>query len=202
MLLLAVLSGALLAACGGDDKKQEPIPPAEPAPGTYRVKLETTEGDIVIEVHRDWAPIGADHFLRLVKAGYYDDCAFFRIVRNFVVQWGVNSDPAVTKRWINKNIRDDPVLKSNKQWYVTFGTTGPPNTRSTHVFINLKRNYGLDRQGFAPFGEVVEGREVVGKLYSGYASPPDQTVMAAQGRAYLQARFPKLDYIKKATVVE
>jgi len=198
-VLLAALA---LAACGGEDRETGEKPQAEQAPGTYRVRLETTKGDIVIEVHRKWAPIGADHFLELTRAGYFDDCPFFRVVPGFVVQWGINSDPAMTRKWADLSIRDDPVRKSNKRWRVTFGTTGRPHSRSTHVFVNLADNRGLDKQGFAPFGEVVEGRDVVEKIYDGYGGSISQPALTMQGRALLEEKYPKIDYIEDATVLE
>jgi len=177
------------------------------APAIYKVKLQTSKGDVVMEVTREWAPHGADRFYNLVKNGYYDNARFFRVIKDFMVQFGINGDPAVNQVWQQANIPDDPVLQSNKRGMVTFATAGP-NTRTTQVFINYAdRNAGLDGQGFAPFGKVVEGMEVVDTLYSDYGEGapqgmgPDQGRSQSEGNAYLTKSFPNLDYIKKATIM-
>jgi len=177
------------------------------APAIYKVKLQTSKGDVVMEVTREWAPHGADRFYNLVKNGYYDNARFFRVIKDFMVQFGINGDPAVNQVWQQANIPDDPVLQSNKRGMVTFATAGP-NTRTTQVFINYAdRNAGLDGQGFAPFGKVVEGMEVVDTLYSDYGEGapqgmgPDQGRSQSEGNAYLTKNFPNLDYIKKATIM-
>jgi peptidyl-prolyl cis-trans isomerase A (cyclophilin A) len=169
------------------------------APEVYDVKFSTTKGDFVVEVVRSWAPIGADRFYNLVKHGFYNDAAFFRIVPGFVVQFGLSADPAVNRAWHNADIKDDPVTQSNKPGYLTFATAGP-NTRTTQVFINLGDNSGLDRQGFAAFGRVTSGMDVVQNLYSGYGEQPDQGSITNQGKAYTDKNFPKLDSIKSATI--
>ncbi len=169
------------------------------APDLYKVNLETSKGPVVIEVHREWAPIGADHFYELVKAGYYDGNRFFRVVPNFVVQFGISGDPAATAKWKDKVLQDDPVTQSNAAGTVTYATAGP-NTRTTQLFINLADNQRLDASGFAPFGKVVSGMDVVQKIYPGYAEAPQQPQIEAQGNAYLQSQFPMLDYIMKATI--
>ncbi len=170
------------------------------APATYHVRMTTTAGDVVIEVTRAWAPIGADRFYNLVRAGFYNGAAFFRIVPNFVVQWGLSPNPAVNKVWANANIKDDPVKENNIKGYVTFAKTGEPNSRSTQVFISLRDNRFLDSQGFAPFGKVVEGMEVVEKFYAGYGEKPDQQAITDQGKAYLDKNFPNLTKITVATI--
>ena len=152
----------------------------------------------MIEVHRDWAPIGVDHFYALVKAGYYDGDRFFRVVPGFVVQFGISGDPAATAKWKDMNLTDDPVKESNTVGTVTYATAGP-NTRTTQLFINLGNNARLDGQGFAPFGKVISGMDAVMKIYSGYGESPDQSQIEGRGDAYLHD-FPMLDYIKKATV--
>jgi peptidyl-prolyl cis-trans isomerase A (cyclophilin A) len=169
------------------------------APEVYDVKFSTPKGDFVVEVVRSWAPQGADRFYNLVKHGFYNDAAFFRIVPGFVVQFGLSADPAVNRAWHNADIKDDPVTQSNKVGYLTFATAGP-NTRTTQVFINLGDNSGLDRQGFAPFGRVTSGMDVVQNLYSGYGEQPDQGAITNQGKAYTEKNFPKLDTIKSATI--
>lgn len=181
--------------------------PASSGDGDYTVKLETSKGDVLIEVHRDWAPIGADHFRELVEAGFYDGCRFFRVLDGFMAQVGINGDPETHAKW-SKNIKDDPVVASNTRGFVTYAKTGAPNSRSTQIFINYGDNSQLDPQGFAPFGKVVKGMDVVEKLYSGYGEGapqgrgPSQQRITYEGNAYLEKQFPKLDYIKKATVVQ
>jgi peptidyl-prolyl cis-trans isomerase A (cyclophilin A) len=171
------------------------------APDLFNVKLTTTKGDVIIEVHRDWAPLGADRFYNLVKNGYYTNASFFRVVPNFVVQFGMAADPAVGKAWYDANFKDDPVIQSNKKGYVVFAKTSAPNSRSTQIFINLNNNAPLDKDGFAPFGVVTEGMNVVEQFYGGYGEAPDQTSILNQGKAYLDKNFPKLDSIKSATVI-
>jgi peptidyl-prolyl cis-trans isomerase A (cyclophilin A) len=170
------------------------------APELYRVKLTTTKGDVVVEVHRDWAPLGADRFYNLVRNRFFTDAAFFRVVPNFVVQFGLSANPAVNKVWQSANIKDDPVKQSNKRGMVVFATAGP-NTRTTQLFINLKDNAALDRDGFAPFGTVTEGMDIVDQLNKEYGERPDQGAITEQGKAYLDKNFPRLDSIKSAVVI-
>lgn len=185
-------------------------PPAEPeqAPDTYRVKFDTTAGEFTIKVDRSLAPNGADRLYNLVKAGYYDHAAFFRVIDGFMAQFGIHGVPAVNKIWREQRITDDPVKSSNKRGMVTFATAGK-DTRTTQLFINYGDNVRLDGMGFAPIGEVEgEGMKVVDALYSGYGEGapngrgPSQGMMQAQGNTYLQEKFPKLDYIESATIVE
>jgi peptidyl-prolyl cis-trans isomerase A (cyclophilin A) len=173
------------------------------APEIYKAHFTTTKGDFVVEVHRDWAPNGADRFYNLVKSGFYDEASFFRVIKGFVVQFGMNAKPTVEAVWQKANIRDDTVKQSNKKGYVVFATAGP-NTRTTQVFINLGDNTALDAQGFSPFGMVTEGMDVVEKFYNGYGDAPrgpDQGLVASQGKAYLDKNFPQLDSIKTAKIV-
>jgi peptidyl-prolyl cis-trans isomerase A (cyclophilin A) len=170
------------------------------APATYEVKFSTTKGDFVVQVNRAWAPLGADRFYNLVKHGYFTDAAFFRVVPGFIVQFGLSANPAVNKVWAKANIKDDPVTQSNKPGTLTFATAGP-NTRTTQLFINFGNNAPLDGQGFAPFGLVTSGMDVVKQIYSGYGEAPDQGAITSQGKAYLDKSFPKLDSIKSATIV-
>jgi len=157
-------------------------------------------------VHRDWAPQGADRFYELVNSGYFDGVRFFRVLPGFMAQFGIHGDPKVSAKWRNQNIPDDPVLKSNTRGMLSYATAGP-GTRTTQVFINFGDNRMLDPQGFAPFGQVIEGMAVVDKLYAAYGEGaprgrgPDQGRIQAEGNAYLERDFPKLDYVKKATVV-
>jgi len=177
----------------------------EQAPPVYRATFDTSKGPFVIEVHRDWAPNGADRFYNLVKNGFYDDARFFRVVEGFMVQFGINGNPKVSAVWKEARIKDDPVRISNKRTFVTFATAGP-NTRTTQVFISFGDNHNLDSQGFAPFGQVVSGMKVVDSLYNGYGEGapqglgPEQGKLQAQGNQYLAERFGLLDYIKKATI--
>lgn len=173
---------------------------ADEAPAVYKVKFETSGGDFIIEVNREWAPVGADRFHELVTKGFFDECRFFRVVPDFMVQFGINGDPAVQKEWRDAKIKDDKVTQSNKRGYITFATSGP-DSRTSQVFINFKDNKFLDRMGFAPFGQVVEGMDVVEKIYSEDGESPDQSSIQSDGNAYLKKSFPKLDYIKKATIV-
>jgi peptidyl-prolyl cis-trans isomerase A (cyclophilin A) len=175
------------------------------APAVYRVKFDTSKGPFVLEVHRDWAPHGADRFYNLVKNGFYDGSRFFRVISGFMVQFGINGNPSIAARWEDANILDDRVTQSNQPGYITFATRGP-DTRTTQVFINYGNNRGLDSQGFAPFGRVISGMQVVNALYSEYGEGapqgqgPSQGLIQSQGNAYLIKQFPKLDYIKKATI--
>ena len=179
-------------------KSEEPAGD-EPQKGIFTVKVESSAGDFTIEVHRDWAPVGAERFYQLVKAGYYDECRFFRVVPGFMVQFGMHGDPAVQAQW-ERNIRDDSVTQSNKRSYVTFATSGP-DSRTTQIFINFNDNSSLDGQGFAPFGKVIEGMENVDAIDSKYGESPNQGRIKGGGNAYLQQSFPDLDFVKKMSIV-
>jgi cyclophilin family peptidyl-prolyl cis-trans isomerase len=177
----------------------------ETAPATFRARFTTSRGDFVVLVHRDWAPIGADRFYNLVKAGFYDDARVYRVLKGFMVQFGLNGDPLVNAQWKNRVLVDDPVTQSNRRGRVTFAKGGP-TSRTTEVFVNDRDNTALDAQGFAPFGEVVEGMELVDAFYAGYGDGPPrgqgpwQAQVQARGNAYLDASFPKLDHIEKAVI--
>jgi peptidyl-prolyl cis-trans isomerase A (cyclophilin A) len=170
------------------------------AAGSYSVKFETTAGDFVVLVHRDWAPLGAQRFHELVKSGFYDECRFFRVVSGFMVQFGINGNPTTQQSW-EQRLRDDPAKESNRRGYITFATSGA-NSRTTQVFINFVDNSFLDSQGFSPFGEVIEGMDNVDKINAEYGESPDQGQINSAGNTYLNSQFPKLDYIKKATIIE
>lgn len=185
-----------LAGCAGGAKQSASQSPAD----TYRVLLDTSKGPVVIVVDRRLAPNGAQRFYELVKAKYFDGARFYRVVPGFVVQWGAAADPAVSKKW-DVTIPDDPVKASNTRGTITFAASGQPNSRTTHLFINLGNNARLDLMGFAPIGRVTSGMPVVDRIYSGYGEQPDQTLIAAQGNAYLEKEFPKLDYVKTARVI-
>lgn len=172
----------------------------------FKVKFETSVGNFVVLVHPSWAPLGAERFRELVTDGFYDGCKLFRVVLKpdpFMVQFGINGDPKVMDKWRDEKIKDDPVRKSNKKGYITFATSGK-NSRTTQVFINYTNNSRLDDMGFAPFGEVIEGMDVVEKFYSVYGEAPSrqQQRIQEEGNKFLEANFPNLDSIKKATIVK
>jgi cyclophilin family peptidyl-prolyl cis-trans isomerase len=169
--------------------------------GTFTVKFETSAGEFTVLVHRDWAPLGAQRFYELVKDGFYDECRFFRVVPGFMVQFGMNGDPAVQRRW-DREFPDDKVVKSNTRGMVTFAKTGAPDSRSTQIFVNYGNNSFLDKDRFAPFGEVIDGMHNVEGINSQYGEKPDQGSIKRSGNAYLKSSFPELDYVKKATIVE
>jgi peptidyl-prolyl cis-trans isomerase A (cyclophilin A) len=176
------------------------------APATYKVKFTTTKGDFVITVTRAWAPLGADRFYNLVRHHYYDDTSFFRVLKGFVVQWGISPYPPVNVAWDHAPIKDDPVVQSNLRGYITYAMGGP-NTRTAQVFINLVDNKRLDGMGFAAFGQVTEGMDVVDSLYSGYGEGapdgqgPAQDKLEKSGKPYLDKDFPLLDSIKTARLI-
>jgi peptidyl-prolyl cis-trans isomerase A (cyclophilin A) len=178
------------------------------APDLYKVLVETTAGNFVIEVHRDWAPHGADRFYNLVKIGYYDGVAFYRVIKEFMAQTGMNGNPAVTAAWATARIPPDKVTQSNTKGRVTFAMGASPDTRTTQIFINYANNSFLDASGFAPFGDVVEGFDTVKELYGGYGEGapqgkgPSQAKLFRGGNDYLKGSFPKLDYIITASVIE
>jgi len=187
----------------------DPSLATERAPDAFRVKLETTEGDVLILVNRSWAPNGADRFYNLVKIGYFNDVAFYRAIRGFMVQCGFNGDPSVTAVWSSAKIPDDPVTQSNTRGLVTFAAPPGPNGRTTQFFVNTTDNeYLKDHGAFAPFGKVISGMDVVDTLYTGYGEAyprgkgPTQPKIAREGNAYLKADFPLLDYIVRASIVE
>jgi peptidyl-prolyl cis-trans isomerase A (cyclophilin A) len=179
----------------------------EHAPATYKAQFDTSKGAFVVEVKRDWAPNGADRFYNLVKNGFYDDARFFRVVTGFMVQFGINADPKISAVWREARIKDDPVRQSNKRGFITFATAGP-DTRTTQLFINFADNAALDSQGFAPFGQIVSGMNVVDTLFADYGEGaprgrgPAQDRIQRDGNAYLNSEFAKLDYIKKATIAK
>lgn len=193
---------ALTISCGKKSAKMATAPPE------YKVRLQTTKGEVVILVHRNWSPLGADHFYELVKMGFYNNNAFFRALKGFVVQWGINGDPNVNKSWSQITIKDDPPKVSNKTGTVVFAKTGEPDSRTTQVFVNLRDNSDtLDPQGFTPFGEVIQGLDVISSVYMGYGDAPpsgegpNQAAIADIGAPYLEEHFPKLDYVRKAALM-
>jgi peptidyl-prolyl cis-trans isomerase A (cyclophilin A) len=205
LALGAALSLIAMPASSQAGSLTDPAALNEKAPPTYKAKFDTSKGAFVIEVHRDWAPNGADRFYNLVKNGFFNDARFFRVISGFMVQFGIHADPKISGVWRDADIKDDPVKESNKRGLVTFATAGP-DTRTTQVFINFGNNTGLDDQGFSPFGQVISGMNVVDQLYSEYGEGapsgqgPDQGLVQKQGNAYLAKGFPKLDFIRKATI--
>lgn len=217
--LRATLLLLLVTACGGeppadrpDDEATRPRSPifyprrlTERAPDEFRARFETPEGEFVIAVHRAWAPNGADRFYNLVKNGFYDDARVYRVIDGFMAQFGLHADPLVSYQWRNAVLVDDPVVQSNTRGRVSFAKGGA-NSRTTEVFVNYRDNSALDAQGFSPFGEVVEGMDVVDRFHSGYGDGPPrgdgpyQAQVQAQGNAYLDAEFPELDRIVRARV--
>ena len=188
-------SATLVAACGKKDAEEKH------APAQYKVRMKTTKGDVVMLVHRDWSPLGADHFYELVKMGFYNENAFFRTVPNFIVQWGINGDPKVNKDWSEITIRDDPPKVSNKIGTVVFAKTSEPNSRTTQLFINLGDNSAtLDPQGFTPFGEIIQGMDSIMHINMEYGEQPSQAAIADIGTPYLEEHFPRLDYLKKTAI--
>ena len=181
----------------------------ERAPEAFRVKLETTKGDVVILVNRSWAPNGADRFYNLVKIGYYNEVAFYRVIKGFMAQCGFNGDPDVSASWSRAKISDDPVTQTNTRGMVTFAQPGTPNARTTQFFVNFGDNSYLKQHGaFAPFGKVIAGMDVMDSIYSGYGEGapqgrgPTQSRVALKGNTYLKESFPKLDYITRASIIE
>jgi len=174
-------------------------------PASYHVRFQTSAGTFVVEVTRAWAPKGADRFYNLVKNGFYDNVRFFRVISGFMVQFGINGDPAIMANWRTAQIPDDPVTQSNTRGMITFATAGP-NSRTSQVFINFADNARLDQSGFAPFGKVVSGMNVVDALNAEYGEGaprgrgPDQGRLQSEGNTYLAKEFPRMDYIKKATI--
>jgi peptidyl-prolyl cis-trans isomerase A (cyclophilin A) len=199
IVLLAMTVSGLSALA--QSKLNDPSALAETAPELFRARFDTSKGPFVIEVHREWAPIAADRFYTLVKHGFYDGTRFFRVRPGFMAQFGINGTPAIQSAWQRAFLRDEPAAKSNLRGFVSFTTEGRPQSRFTQIFINYGDNSRLDADGFAPFGEVVAGMDVVDKLFSPPDPQPDQRRILREGNAYLQAEFPKLDFVKKATIV-
>jgi peptidyl-prolyl cis-trans isomerase A (cyclophilin A) len=220
-ILIGSLAVPLLLACACKKSAENTAPPSpsvQPsldkpktlslrASDVFRAKFATSKGDFVIEVHRDWAPNGADRFFNLVKAGYYNDTRFFRVVSGFMAQIGIHGKPELNAIWREQQIPDDPVVKSNLRGFVSFATAGP-GTRTTQFFVNYSDgNSRLDGMGFAPFGQVTSGMEVVESLYAEYGEGapqgrgPNQGRVQNEGNAYLVRDFPQLDYVKEATIL-
>lgn len=192
-VLATVFSAISAVSCS------KPKPTNEAAPATFRVNFDTTKGSVIVEVTRASAPLGVDRFYNMVKAKFLDGARFFRVVPDFVAQFGLAGDPALTAGW-DVPIQDDPVLMSNRRGTLAFATKGP-NTRTTQLFINLGNNQKLDAQHFSAFGTVVSGMEYVDQIYAGDGQNPQQELIEQQGNAYLNKTFPHLDYIKTARII-
>jgi len=177
------------------------------SPDVFKAQFTTTKGDFTVEVHREWSPNGADRFYNLVKNGFYDGVVFYRVIPNFMVQFGISGTPKIEAAWAHANLRDDPLKQGNKRGRITYAMAGP-NTRTTQVFINFRDNSNLDSQGFTSFGEVTEGMDVVDKLYGGYGDMQEQggrgpsvSKFEVEGNAYLTKNFSQLDSIKTAKIL-
>lgn len=214
LALILALALTLLPGCGGEASQEETGPPPNPllqprsfqetAPETFRVRFETSKGDIVIEVNRAWAPLGADRFYNLVKAGYFDGIRFHRVMDGFMAEFGIHGDPWVNAAWRQAIMVDDPVVESNTRGRVTFSKS-TPHSRTVQVFINTDDNPNLDAQGFSPFGEVVDGMDVVDALHRVGDGPPRgdgvyQAMAIARGDEYFDEEFPDLDRIERAVL--
>jgi peptidyl-prolyl cis-trans isomerase A (cyclophilin A) len=187
-------------APSGQPNLLDPSTMTAKAPATFTVRFDTTKGPFTVKVTRAWAPNGADHFYNLVRAGFFTDAAFFRVIPGFMAQFGISARPEVSRIWANSNIQDDPVKESNTRGMVTFAQTSARNSRSTQLFINYGDNSRLNADRFAPFGEVTKGMDVVDRIYSGYGEQPDQGAITSQGKAYLDKAFPRLDRINSAVI--
>lgn len=211
---MALFVAVAVSGCGPEKAADEGYPDVyypgrlmAQAPAEYRVRLQTSAGDVVVQVYREWAPLGADRFYNLVRNGYYDDTRIFRVVEGFMAQFGISGDPTLEYQWRNSTIRDDPVRTTNSRGRVTFAKSGR-DSRINQIFVNLADNPDLDAQGFAPLGEVVQGMEVVDAFHAGYGDGPPvgdgpyQRRVAAEGNAYLDAEFPELTRILRAEVLE
>ena len=206
---IVAAAGATVAAQSADLQKiarlRNPAALTEKAPDTFKANFDTSKGTFTITVTRAWAPLGADRFYNLVKNGFFDDLRFFRVMDGFMAQFGIHGNPTIAKVWMGARLQDDPVKQSNRRGFVTFATGGP-NTRTTQVFVNYRDNVNLDKQGFAPFGEVTSGMKVVDSLYGGYGDGapsgkgPDQQRLQGEGNLYLNKAFPRLDFVKTATI--
>ncbi len=207
----------LLAACGGDADNAEPRPTANPllrpdrfaetAPATFRAHIETSAGDVVLELHRDWAPLGVDRFYNLAKNGFYDDSRVYRVMDGFMAQFGIPADPYVAQAWKSQFIVDDPVVQTNSRGRVSFAKGGL-HTRTTEIFVNYRENAGLDEEGFTPIGDVIEGMDVVDAFYAEYGDGPPRgsgpyaAMAQARGNEYLDAEFGELTKIIRVTIEE
>lgn len=203
-VLALIMSGAFALGCEGRSAppKTAGAVLTAPAPDSFLVALATSRGPIVVMAHRGWAPRGADRFYSLVRAGFFDDARFFRVVKGFVAQFGLPADPKLGQAWSTQAMPDDSVRHSNRHGAVSFASAGA-NTRTTQLFINLADNVRLDTYGgvgFPPIGEVVQGLAQIDSLNTEYGEAPSQDSIRLRGNAYLARVFPKLDFIKTARI--
>ena len=200
-LFVAAAAGSAVAQVN-IEKLMNPAQLNETAPDKFQVNFDTSKGEFIVEVTRAWAPNGADRFYNLVKNGFYDNCKFFRDIEGFMVQFGINGNPKISAGMMKARIKDDPVKQSNTRGYITFAMAGP-DTRTSQLFINFGDNSSLDKQGFSPFGKVTKGMSIVNSLYNQYGDKPSgaQAQIQMEGNAFLEKNFPKLDFIKTATIV-
>lgn len=210
-------SGEETSGDGGEDQATSPeeVNPAlllpalarEEAPEEFSARFETTAGSFVVKCRRADAPVGADRFYNLVKIGFFDDAAFFRAIKNFIIQFGVHADPDINELWSEMTLRDESAKLSNERGTISFAQSGP-RTRTTQLFINLQDNAVLDESGFVPVARVVEGMESVDSIYTGYGEMypkgqgPRHQLLNLQGNAYLELHFPELDYINEVSLLE
>ena len=197
-LLLALIATVPAALACGRDKTPEVV--AGPAPDSFRVALSTSKGDLVVAIYKAWSPHGADRFYQLVSEGFFDDQRFFRVIPQYIAQFGASADPKKNDRWDDAKIPDDPRTQSNSRGTLSFAAEAP-NTRSHQLFFNLKDNPKLDPQNFIPIGKVVEGMSVLDALYDDYGDTPKYRLVATLGNEYLHRMFPRMDYIRTARVV-
>jgi peptidyl-prolyl cis-trans isomerase A (cyclophilin A) len=197
-LLLALPTTILLAFGCGRERAPEVV--AGPAPDSFRVTLSTSKGDVVVAIYKAWSPHGADRFYQLVSEGFFDDQRFFRVIPQYIAQFGASADPKKNDRWDDAKIPDDPRTQSNTRGTLSFAAEAP-NTRSHQLFFNLKDNPKLDPQNFVPIGRVVEGMSVLDALYDDYGDTPKYRLVATLGNEYLHRMFPRMDYIKTARIV-
>jgi peptidyl-prolyl cis-trans isomerase A (cyclophilin A) len=205
-LVFSVIPGPVAAqesAQPNVEKLMKPEQLTETSPEKYKVKFDTSKGEFIVDVTRAWSPAGADRFYNLAKNGFYNNVRFFRVIEGFMVQFGINGDPKINSVLRMARIKDDPVKQSNTRGYITFAKTGEPNSRTTQVFINFGDNSRLDKDGFTPFGKVSKGMDIVDSLYAGYGGTPSDSQQRIQieGNAFLEKTFPKLDYVKTATIM-
>jgi peptidyl-prolyl cis-trans isomerase A (cyclophilin A) len=201
LTITAFGAAALAEAVAQSARLTDPSALTERAPDVYRARFDTSKGTFVIEAHREWAPLGADRFYNLVKNGFYEGTRFFRVRPGFMAQFGINGNPDIQHAWQTAPLRDDAVTQKNGRGFVSFTSENRPQSRFTQVFINYADNSRLDADGFAPFGQVVSGMEVVDKLFSPGDPQPDQRRILREGNSYLQREFPQLDFVKKASIV-
>jgi peptidyl-prolyl cis-trans isomerase A (cyclophilin A) len=205
--LLPVAACMALVGCSSSNReKKVEVTKNEKAPDVFSVNFDTSKGAVIVEIHREWAPVGVDHFYTLVKTHFYDGSRFYRVLRDFVAQFGINGDPATNQIWANSSIPDDPVRQSNVRGTLTYAAAQMPNSRSTQLFFNLRTNAMLDGMGFAPIGRVTQGMDVVDSFFNSYGETapngqgPDPIQIGTQGNSYLESHFPRLDFVKKATI--